>query len=50
LVHSKIGDTERFLFGPFFGPRADALHHLVEDTRAIIKDLIATYGSETVHL
>jgi len=42
LVHSKLSDTEPFLFGPFEGARASALQNLVDDTRAIIRDLLST--------
>jgi hypothetical protein len=41
LVHSKLGDRDPFLFGPYEGPRAEALVHLVSDMRDLIRDLIA---------
>lgn len=40
LVHSKMNEKEPFLIGPFSYDQEDALKHLVEDTRGIIKDLL----------
>lgn len=40
LVHSKLGDKEPFLLGPFSDKQKDALCHLVDDLRNIIKSLV----------
>lgn len=40
LVHSKIGDGELFLFGPYDGLRLDALQHLVEDVLDLIRSIL----------
>ncbi|GKT10342.1 hypothetical protein [Desulforhabdus sp. TSK] len=40
LVHSKLGEKEPFLLGPFSDNQIDALCHLVDDLRDIIKSLI----------
>lgn len=42
LVHSKFSETEKFLFGPFEGSRAEALRHVLSDMRDIIRDILAT--------
>lgn len=40
LVHSKMNEKEPFLIGPFANGQEDALRHLVEDTRELIKSLL----------
>lgn len=40
LVHSKLGEREPFLLGPFSDKQIDALCHLVDDVRNIIKSLV----------
>lgn len=40
LVHSKMTEKEPFLIGPFSFDQEEALKHLVEDTREIIKSLL----------
>lgn len=40
LVHSKLGEKEPFLLGPFSDKQIDALCHLVDDVRNLIKSLI----------
>lgn len=40
LVHSKLGEKEPFLLGPFSGRQLDALCHLVDDVRNVIKSLV----------
>jgi hypothetical protein len=41
LVHSKITEAEKFLFGPFESARANALDHLASDMRDVLRDLLA---------
>lgn len=40
LIHSKMTEKEPFLIGPFSQKQEEALKHLVEDMRDIIKDLL----------
>lgn len=40
LVHSKLGEKEPFLLGPFSDKQTDALCHLVDDARNIVKSLV----------
>lgn len=40
LVHSKLTGKEPFLIGPFSFNQEEALNHLVEDTRELIKGLL----------
>lgn len=40
LVHSKLGEKEPFLLGPFSVKQIDALSHLVDDLRSIINSLV----------